>query len=212
MIILPTKGRPKNLQRFIEAHSKLASAPVYVVFDKEDATSYECVKFPSNFKRVCVPSWMRLGDIFNRLFQTFPNEEYYGIVADDVVPGKEEYDSLLAEAAIPNRIAWGFDGGADETLPRHPFIGGELIRWLGYIAPPGMKHWYIDDVWRELGKAFNCAVYLPEIPMLHFHPANGTAPEDRTYLDQPNTTVDRMTFERWKRFILPELVKRYNGI
>lgn len=200
MIVLPTIYRPENLRRFIHHYALTgATLPIHVVFDAANVSQYRDVTLPEHWKRCTVPTGCRLGDVFTLMFSAFPNEEFYGMVADDVVPATEGWDVKLRSACLPDRIAWGFDGAQDETLPRHPFIGGDLVRRLGFWSAPGIKHWFIDNAWRDIAVGLQCGVYRPDIIMRHYHYLNGLAQKDRTYESQPSTRADEIAYQMWRR-------------
>lgn len=199
MIILPTKGRPQNLKRFVEAYGKTrATIPVSVVFDAADASQYSGIAVPDHWKLLVAKAGKPIGEIFNEFYtnNSFP---FYGIVADDVVPETECWDIKLAAACLPNKLAWGNDSIQGSQLPTHPFIGAELLSRLGYIAAPGVKHWFVDNAWMIIAKTLCVDVYLPEIKMTHYHFINGKAPEDETYRQQPSHEADEQAFLEWRK-------------
>lgn len=209
MIILPTLHRPDNLRRFLKIYKDTgATMPVVVVTEGSDACFFPLEECPRHFWMFTVDDGTRIGDIFNHAFKTFPNEAFYGIIADDVTPETSRWDLLLREACLPDKIAWGFDGGHDETLPRHPFIGGDLVRKLGFLSCPGVKHWYVDNAWKDIAEALDCGVYLPEVRMIHRHPTTGLAQFDRTYKEQPDPRADEATYRRWKEQEFPALMEK----
>ena len=209
MIVLPTKNRPKNLERFVHQYYITgATLPVYVVFDAADAWKYNGVKTPDHWKRISAPAGTPIGEIFNLIFKKYPNEDFYGMVADDVLPQTMIWDIVLRDSCLPDRISWGWDGLQNENLPVHPFIGGDLVRKLGWWAPPGIKHWFVDNAWKSLTLALNNGVYLPNIKMEHLHPVNGKAPTDRTYEEQPSHGADQAAYARFMQSEFPAAVAR----
>lgn len=209
MLILPTIYRPESVERFIKAYRDTdGTLPVHVVLDQNNVAAYRHIKMPDNFKRVRVPSGMRLGDIFNLIFKKFPNEEFYGMVADDVVPETCRWDLLLREACLPDKISWGWDGIQNDRLPVHPFIGGDLVRKLGWWAPPGIKHWYVDNAWKDIAAGLGVERYMPEIRMKHVHMTNGLAPRDRTYNSQPDPRADEINYNIWRERDYPRIIER----
>lgn len=209
MIILPTIYRPESLKRFVQAYVQTdASLPVWVVMDENNFGFYHGIELPPTFRRVRVTPGTRIGDIFNIILKHHPNEDFYGIMADDVVPTTFRWDIMLREACLPNKIAWGLDGGHDETLPRHPFIGGALVRNLGFLAVPGLKHWFVDNAWRDIAQALECGEYRPEIRMTHLHYTSGQSAQDRTYSQQPDPRADEIMYNVWKERELPLLIER----
>lgn len=209
MIILPSKQRPENLKRFIRLYKETdGSLPIHVIFNADDACYYNDIETPVHWKRVSVPTGTNLGSIFDLIFKKYPNEPYYGMVADDVTPQTKGWDTTMAEICQPNKIVWGCDDLQNERLPVHPFIGGDLIRKLGWWAAPGLKHWYVDNVWKNVADSLDCGVYLPYVKMTHCHPVNGRAILDRTYREQPDHMADERVYRKFIDEQLPGIINR----
>lgn len=209
MIVLPTKNRPDNLRRFINAYMKTgATLPIHVIFDADDAGRYDSVATPKSWKRVSAPAGTPIGAIFNRIFKKYPNEPFYAMVADDVVPETDKWDVILRDACLPDKISWGWDGIQNEMLPVHPFIGGDLVRKLGWWAPPDLNHWFVDNAWKAIADGANCAIYLPDVKMTHHHFSNGKAQIDRTYEQQPNHQHDADRFIEFMKNDFPKVMER----
>lgn len=213
MIILPTKGRPENLRRFVRCYNETcATLPIWVIFDACDAHRYNDVETPKHWKRACVPFQTPIGKIFNLVFEKYPNEPYYAMVADDVVPETAMWDTIMAELCQPDKIVWGCDDIQNDALPVHPFIGGDLVRALGWWAAPGLKHWFVDNVWKEITNHLQNGVYLPNVKMIHRHFINGRAPNDRTYQEQPDHAADQYHYNKFMRDEFPILIKRLKDV
>lgn len=212
MIILPTKGRPENLRRFIRAyHETAANLSIHVIFDAADAHCYNDVETPTHWKRAAAPTGTPLGGIFDLIFKKYPNELYYGMVADDIVPETSGWDTIMADLCQPDKIVWGCDELQNDNLPVHPFIGGDLLRKLGWWSAPGLKHWYVDNVWKHLADALECGAYLPQVKMPHLHYINGRSSLDRTYREQPNPTEDQNVYQKFMREQFQETIERVRG-
>lgn len=199
MILLPTKGRPLSLKRFA-THYELTGCtlPVLLLIDQNDAYQGTYDNVAHNFDDMTVPAGTPIGECFNLAFRQYPDEPFYGITADDVVPETPEWDVKLRDACLPDRVSWGDDGIQGENLPTHPFLGGDLVRRMGYIAPPGVKHWYADNFWKLLATVNGRGSYLPEVKTTHRHPLKGLAETDATYKNQPDHEEDR---KAWALFL-----------
>ncbi len=209
MIILPTKGRPSNLRRFVRVYNETCGTlPIHVIFDANDAFRYNSVDTPEHWKRISVPAGTPLGGIFDLVFKKFPDEPYYGMVADDVVPETSGWDVIMAGLCQPDKIVWGCDDIQNEKLPVHPFIGGDLIRKLGWWAAPGLKHWFVDNVWKNIADSLDCGLYLPQVKMTHVHYINGRASIDRTYREQPSHLNDERTYLKFMAEQFPNVIER----
>lgn len=213
MIILPTKSRPASLLRFVRVYRDTgATLPIHVVFDAADAHHYNDINTPEHWKRISVPAGTRLGGIFEKVFKKYPNEPFYGMIADDVVPETKEWDVTMATLCQPDKIVWGCDGIQNEKLPVHPFIGGDLVRALGWWSAPGLQHWYVDNVWKHLAESLKNGIYLPNLKMTHLHFVNGRAGLDRTYREQPDHTADGRAYIQFMNTSFEAAVERVKSL
>ncbi len=158
-----------------------------------------------------MPTGTPLGGIFKRIFEKYPNESYYGMVADDVLPETSGWDVIMAELCQPDKIVWGCDDLQNERLPVHPFIGGDLVRKLGWWSCPGLKHWFVDNVWKHLADELACGVYLPQVKMTHLHHIRGRSPIDRTYREQPAPAIDERIYQKFMENEFQGVINRLKG-
>ena len=158
-----------------------------------------------------MPAGTTVGEIFAKVFEKYPTEAYYGMVADDVVPETSGWDVIMAETCQPDKIVWGYDGIQNDNLPVHPFIGGDLLRQLGWWAAPGLKHWFVDNVWKNMADALQCGVYLPQVRMVHHHHVNGKAVMDKIYRDQPDHAADQRAYQKFMAEQFPAIIKSFES-
>jgi hypothetical protein len=208
MIFLPTRGRPQSILRFIECyHRTEAKEPVLLVTDHDDR-SYDAITLPANFSIKVMPPHGGIGECMNAAFADHPNEVYYGLIADDVVPETPRWDQILINACLPYGISWGDDGVPGINLPTHPFIAGDLVRAIGWIACPTLKHWYTDNVCHDIAVGIGCGKFLPEVKLPHYHVFNDKAELDDTYLNQPSREKDKAAYLKFRQEELPGLLQR----
>ncbi len=118
-------------------------------------------------------------------------------LADDAILDEQGMLRVLEQDAGDWNVAYANDKHWGERLPTMPCIGGDLARAVGYLAPPGVIHWAIDNAWGEIGQKLNCLRYRADQTYTHLNPVWGTAPDDSTY--------------RWARNLSPEWERVYRG-
>lgn len=199
---LPTRGRPHNLKRFIDAYKETCgSSKIYVRLDDDDLklNEYLALEYPNTFEVVVGPR-EGLKAAMEEMFHRYPNENWYGLGADDIVPKTIYWDKLLAEEAGLRKIAHADDLGKKKKkyLPTHPVCGGDLVRALGWFGHPATVHFFLDNSWQYIGEGLNCIVLREDIVVEHVHHSMGKAPLDETY-KQVNTKMeqDRLAYNTW---------------
>lgn len=200
MWLLASRGRPSSVVRFFSAWdgTKADSEGVlWIDSDEIDEYTAVCGKLPPKWSVISSPhNGGDLGDICNRFFKMFPDEPWYGLLADDLLPQTPYWDRMLIEAAGTDGLAYGDDGVHGARHATHPCVGGDRIRELGWIALPGCKRIYIDNVLFEDAVKRNMAHYLPHVITEHLHFSNGKSPMDETYRKTHNAQ-DREIYEAW---------------
>ncbi|HEX3747593.1 MAG TPA: hypothetical protein VHW09_26845 [Bryobacteraceae bacterium] len=207
MLLLPTMGRPEKARRFIEAYRATGGTlPCWIVLDGADAHRYDGLELPGRWRRIVVAAGTKPGEILNQLFAEHPNDPYYAATADDVVPETPGWDVKLRDACLPDKVAWGYDG--IENMGSHPFIGGDLLRKLGWWVAPGLKRSCIDGVWNIIAAKLGRGVYLPDVRTIHHHHTNQKAAFDATYAARADSPDDVAVFRAFLANGLPAALER----
>lgn len=183
MIILPSRGRPDQLARFFASSQPGPSG--ILLLDEDDKASHDAA-LPAGWCCVIGP---RRGNIewCNEAFKLFPHEPWYACLGDDMECGPPGWDERLARAAGAWGLAYADDGINGEKHPAVPFLGGELVRAVGWIAPPGMRHGlFYDNLWSDIATALGTRSYHPDLKTLHRHWSTpGGQPFDATARERP---------------------------
>jgi hypothetical protein len=213
-ILLPTRGRPDNLDRFITATVLTAvDWHLYLRLDYDDPEwpGYEKVlaEWPHYQNQITVVQGERIGfgASLNELAARAERDgvSHVGMFGDDVVPETEHWDTRLVEALGEDLgVAYGDDGLRDKhqpDLPTHYITQTEVYRRLGYLSPPTIRHLFLDNVARDVGRYLGNFVFVP-VTIKHLHPwAEGEHIDDATYKEggrNPNIRkADRMAYIRW---------------
>jgi hypothetical protein len=209
---LPTRSRPHNLARFIEAYRETeASHPVWLRLDDCDPhlADYDAIPLPDHWLKTVGPRLPnRCNGAVAEMFNLFPNEPVYGLLADDLIPRTKHWDQKLIEAAGDSRLAYGDDGFMGEGLATHPVIGGELARAIGWLVLPGVLHSFVDTALFTIALRAKRLVYLPEVKVEHMHPLAKKAPEDEIHRFRETYVPDQAVFYRWQGTELRPIVDR----
>lgn len=177
--------------RFLEKyHETHAVSPVWLRLDSDDPSlgGYD-LDYPSNWV-IEIGERKPLSDIYNEVPLTL---DYYGFIADDVVPKTPEWDVKLIELA--GRDFMAVPRGAHECsdVAPHFVLGGDLVRKTGFVCLPGLHRIYIDTVWNEVAEKKYSDVILD-----HYHFSNKKALMDPTY-KKPHKNIDKIIYEKWRK-------------
>ncbi len=194
MWILPSRSRPQNLKRLIEVG---LPTPIFVRLDKDDPMlqGYMDICWPCE-RRSFIGERVALSEVYNRMLKARPDLDWYGFLADDVIPETPGWDRLLVEAAGKDGLAFGDDGINGDTHATHFVLGGDLVRSVGWLALPGLDRLYIDTVWNDIAVERDVRRYLPEVKLTHLHFSNRRAMRDKTY-KKHNKARDKSIYEAW---------------
>ena len=212
LVIVPSRGRPGRLREMLDASLSLSEAltDATVGFDDDDPflPAYEALGAD--------PQWSR-GHV---LWHSGPRDTVAGwtnrlavreglgcyralaSLSDDHMPRTPGWDRLLLEA-IDGMGGTGFAYGNDllqgEILSTSVVVSSDIVAALGWLAEPSMRHYRIDNVWKELGEGAGCLAYLPDVIIEHMHPGAGKSGFDATYAaEAPYAPEDDAAWEIWR--------------
>lgn len=212
LVIVPTRGRPDNAARLAEQATRMGSGKHDLLFcvDSDDESGYE------NSVAEDLLMWgepARLGPWLNRVAPAYAKHyTAIGFMGDDHLPESSGWDAtvlmnLMAQG--PLGMVYGNDGWQGARLPTAVFMASTLIDRLGWMVPPGLEHLYIDNAWKDIGRATRHLAYLPDLKITHLHPVvAGVEGDDwdATYKagNSPEQYArDRSIYNDFKRNVLP---------
>ena len=211
MWVLATRSRIANCKRFIDAWNETkASSQVYVRLDScdPDLTGMLQLPWPSSFS-INVGVRARLGEAMQEMFSKFPTEQWYGMLADDLIPRTEYWDQKLIMAAGNSEISYADDLHEKEMRICHPCVGGELVRFVGFFGLPVVKHFGTDTFWEELYHGAGRQNKQRDVILEHAHFAFNQAPIDTTYSEsQLLKRDDKRNYKKWKEENLEKTIHR----
>lgn len=207
MWFLPTKGRADCLQRLLDKIIEIGnSTPGLVIVNGEDP-SYSDIRLPKLWQMHVLPENLGLCGAMNWAFDNYPREPWYGLITDDELVHTPEWDETLVKAAGNWNISHGNEGWQSENrMHSSNVFGGDLIRTVGYWAPAGLWHWFIDNVWENIATDCDLRRYCREVRTEHKHYLAGKSLKDETYrLGESRSLQDEKVFRKWMENEFPHI-------
>ena len=201
-VVVPTRGRPQNITRLLATwHETGATAQLVVALDDDDPqldAYLEALDDDIRLREVHVVTGTRLRmngtlnavavQLLDRVLEPPVGTparlpDVIGFMGDDHLPRTHGWDQLVEDALddLGVGLVYGDDLIQRQNLPTAVFMSAPIVRALGYMAPPVLKHLFLDNYWRDLGLASGRLRYLPSVVIEHLHPIAGKAEHDETY-------------------------------
>jgi len=186
LVIVPTRGRPKMLKKFIQSFEKTASRDTTVLFYLDD-NDPELQRYRQHIKPYpyMIGKQKTITEIFNGIAtESFPDMDYYMPCNDDFIFHTKNWDLKLMDVIKKNTgsgIAFGDDKIQGQNMCTTSVISGDIVRAVGYLQMPSLTHLCGDNVWYTIGRGINRLYYLPEVVIEHNHFMNEKVEKDKIY-------------------------------
>lgn len=189
-LLLPSRGRPHNLERLAKSATETADRPdevELVVFIDEDDTSYDGWAFPSQVKIYTTPRTI-MSKYWNLAYERATGPIYMQC-ADDVIFQTPGWDTRVKEAFehYPDKIVmvYGDDGdpNKEKDYGTHGFLHQNWVDVVGYFVPPYFSSDF-SDTWLnyvadKIGRKVKIDIFTE-----HMHPAFGKGEIDLTHAER----------------------------
>lgn len=233
-VLVPTRGRPKAMYELSKAFAETCTSQteLHWIVDQNDL---ELEEYRASFTEAPYPHknfWTvpkgppGIVHPLNYVAKILTNKEeglvsscVLGFMGDDHRPRTRGWDEVILETTAQGlrpKMVYGDDLIQGERLPTAAFLSTRVIKALGFMAPPELKHLYVDDFWRDLANAVGIREYRPELVFEHMHYSVGKSVQDETY-DQNNNSKsaskDRVAYMIYKKSLqLARDVKKVRDI
>lgn len=189
LMIVPSRGRPENIRRLAEAWQQTSAgvADLLVAIDSDDPRGEQYAEVWREVRVTMITDERRrLVGTLNH-YATTCGSNYFvtGFLGDDHLPQTPAWDQRFLDELhrLHTGIVYGNDLFQGANLPTAVVMTSDIIATLGYMAPPGLQHLYVDDAWAELGRGIGRLSYLPDVVIEHLHPAARKAEMDASYTE-----------------------------
>lgn len=192
-VVVPSRGRPEQASELCEAFAKTCTGSTKLVFvvddDDPDVLRYKAY-VDGACAHVFTAASRNMVEALNWAARVNSGTFAVGFMGDDHRPRTVGWDTSYIDTLheLGTGVVFGDDLLQSEKLPTQCALTSDIIRTLGYMAPPELHHMYVDNFWRDLGEAAGCIRYLPDVVVEHLHPAAGKAEWDDGYRRVNNPT------------------------
>lgn len=179
---MPSRGRPFKSVEFYEEFKKNSTITDLVFGLDDDDVEYpklDGVIYEVN------PRAMMNGTLNLIATKYAKDYEYIAFMGDDHRPRTYGWDQKLVDliADVKNGIAYGNDLYQGQNLPTAVLLKSSIVNTLGFMAPPAMKHLFLDNFWKDLGEELGTLRYDKDTIIEHMHPVAGKSEADEGYLE-----------------------------
>jgi hypothetical protein len=211
LVIIPSRGRPQNVQRSFNAikETSVISDLVFVL-DKDDEHNYPRIPGASYEVLPRIKMNKSLNAIALKNIYTYKTITFMG---DDHLTQTSNWDEVLY-APIKDRgfgLSYGNDSLQGKDLPTAVMMSTNLIKILGFMAPHDLLHLYMDYFWLDLGRELNAIDYFECVDIKHLHYSNTEGTWDQTY-EEANSSFtvneDYTVYEKYKKECFSEDASR----
>lgn len=207
IVVVPTRSRPAAVAPLAAAFDATCTAHTKLVFAVDDSDpareEYLAAGTASHRSHVQFCDSSTMVEALNLAAARLPEHFAVGFMGDDHMPRTVGWDTAYLEALrdLGTGMVYGDDLVQQARIPTQIAMTSDIVRALGWMAPPVLTHLYVDNFWLSLGQAAGCIRYLPGVVVEHRHPAAGTAPVDDGYLRVNNSAMyarDEAAFRRFE--------------
>lgn len=190
-VVIPSRGRPDAISAMAETFDETCTADtrIVVAVDSDDpkVEDYARLRQGARPSRIAYLIEQPKGTMVTALNLAARAEAKFvfavGFMGDDHRPRSRGWDTAYLEALSELRtgIVYGDDLLQRRKLPTQCAMTADIVRALGYMAPPVLTHLFVDNFWLSLGEQAQCIRYLSEVVVEHLHPVAGKAAWDEGY-------------------------------
>ena len=210
LVMVPTRGRRENCERFLKSFTETASPGTDLVFitDPDDQETYAGMDWGPAVQAVLDPREFLTGKLNKTAAMMADVYDVLAWFGDDCVPVTPGWDTLmLATLEDMGGTGWVYaDDKRRSDVPEHWMCSSDVVKALGWYANPAMGHFYIDNTLAELGKRAGLIRWCPEAVVEHLHySVTAETVRDEVYLSTEDRfgAADLQAFQEYRVNQLP---------
>jgi hypothetical protein len=203
LVIIPTRSRPDKAKAAAKAVIKNSIiSDVMLGLDDDDADKY----LEDKMKNVLyeVNPRLRMNGTLNLLATKYADRyETITFMGDDHMVRTLGWDEKLFKP-IDKRgygLSYGNDLFQGQNLATAVMMSTNIIKQLGFMAPPKLIHLYMDNFWMALGNILDCIDYHHDVIIEHMHFLNGKSEADAGYHEVNSSEVGNHDADEFRRYM-----------
>lgn len=210
LVIVPTRGRPHNIPRILDAWDKTNAhehAELLLAVDADDPRHhvYQAFRSPDCLvldHPVHVPMVTKLNDTA-RYSLTVHDWPYVAFMGDDHVPRTKDWTERYVEELreLGTGVVYGDDLVQGRKLCTQWAMTTDIVRALGRMVPAPVEHMYCDNSIMDLARALDRLRFLPDVQIEHKHPVAGRGAWDAGYArvnSREQYRRDHASYTQWR--------------
>lgn len=159
--------------------------PALLLIDKNDPQKedYFKIELPPQWTLVLTES-RPMGEKIQECWERIKDLDYVLCLNDDHRCRTPNWDQKVIAHVRPGNLIGTNDGWmAPKRICGVTCWSGSLLRAVGYVYPPGLKHLFIDSVWETLAQKTGCAQILMDVLVEHEHAYRDQKKQDETFFE-----------------------------
>ena len=210
LVMVPTRGRRANCERFLKSFTETASPGTDLVFitDPDDQETYAGMDWGPAVQAVLDPREFLTGKLNKTAAMMADVYDVLMWAGDDHVFRTLGFDALML-AALEDMGGSGWvypDDKRRSDVPEIWACSSDVVKALGWYANPQLGHYYIDNTIAELGKRAGLIRWCPEAVVEHLHySVTAETVRDEVYLSTEDRfgAADLQAFQEYRVNQLP---------
>ncbi len=174
--MVPTRGRRAQCERLLAAFTATATcADLLFVLDGDDQDTYADFDYGETVNvasAVLEPREYLTGKLNKTAMAMADLYPVLAWLGDDCVPVTPGWDALMLATLEKDLDGHGWvypDDKRRNDVPEHWMCSSDVVKALGWFAPPHVQHFYCDNSIAELGKRSGMIRWCPQAVVEHLH-------------------------------------------
>lgn len=217
IVIVPARDRPDAMVELADNFRETCTQGTHLVFALDDDSptvdQYEQCR-PSNVELFVSGSRTMVQALNHAAFHYRDDAFAIGFMGDDHRPRTAGWDYYYCDALrdLGTGIVYGDDLLQGARIPTQCAMTADIVRMLGYMAPPALTHLFVDNFWRDLGTAAGCLAYLPNVVVEHMHPVAGKADWDEGHVRVNQRSMYARDEQAYRRYLTESMAAAVGGL